>query len=957
MTEYLLFLVLGLGIGAVYAALTLGIVITYQGAGVINFAAAAMATVPLYVFDDLTRGKLTLPLPWVPSLELDQPPPTWVCVLVALLVAALIGALVELWVSRPLRHAPVLAKVVAAVGVMLTLQAAVGLKYGTDARSRTALLPTGSVEIGGATVPLDRIWLIAIVIVLGVGLALWFRWSRAGLAIQAAAENERAAGFSRLSPYTLGMLTWVLASVVTALVMILAGPATGVLTPDILTLLVVPALAAALIARLRSLWLGLVGALALGVVQAELQFLSQTKEWWPDWAKQGISDAVPFVVIVVALFVLGRSIPTRGDEVQSALPPVILPKNRPVAIAVYSVCGLVLMLTLDGTYRFGLITSLSIALIGLSLVVLTGMVGQISLAQAAFAGTAGLFLSKIGTDLPFPVSMFVAAALAACVGVIVGLPALRIRGAQLAVVTLAAGLTIEKFILANPSIADATSNVIPNPSFLGIDLAVREGRDIARVQFGIMVLVVVVVVFVLVCNLLRSGSGRKMLAVRSNERAAASVGVSVAGVKLTAFALASFLAGLGGSLIGYSRGQLSPASFGVFVGLSLLAVAYLSGITSASGAILTGAAAVLGIAYVFFDQNLSIGQYYPLITGVSLILTVILNPVGITGKTRTDFDKLLAAIRRRREAGVDSDSGAIPERPVPSTEYAAASGEPRTIGDVVFAARDVTVTYGGLVAVKAVTIEVRAGEIVGLIGPNGAGKTSFVDAVTGFTRSTGEVTLGDERLTGLTAHRRVRRGLVRTWQAGELFNDLTVESNVRVADDIGSDTWKFLRDFIRPTRGASAAVRRAISLMALEDVLQRRPSELPLGRQKALGIARSLALQPKALLLDEPAAGLDTTESAKFGELLKTIATTGVGCLLIDHDMHLVMGACDRVYVVEFGELIAEGTPEEVRRNPRVVASYLGTHGTSESDASAPLEGAPGELTVTTDASRRGVSL
>lgn len=957
MTEYLLFFVLGLGIGAVYAALTLGIVITYQGAGVINFAAAAMATVPLYVFDDLTRGSLSLPLPWVPSIELDQPPPTWGSVVIALLVAALLGALVELAVFRPLRNAPVLAKVVAAVGVMLTLQAAVGLKYGTDARPRTTLLPTGAVEISGVTVPLDRLWLIGIVVVLGISLAVWFRWSRAGLAIQAAAENERAAGFARLSPHTLGMLTWVLASVVTSLVMILAGPATGVLTPDLLTLLVVPALAAALVARLRSLWLGLVGALVLGVVQAEMQFLSLTKEWWPDWGKQGITDAVPFVVIVVALFALGRSIPTRGDDVQSALPPVIIPKNRPLAIAAYSLCGLVLMFALDGTYRFGLITSLSIALIGLSLVVLTGMVGQISLAQAAFAGTAGLFLSKIGTDLPFPISMFVAAALAACVGIIVGLPALRIRGAQLAVVTLAAGLTIEKFILANPAIADSTSNVIPDPSLFGIDLAVREGRNIARVEFGIMVLVVVVVTFVLVANLMRSGSGRKMLAVRSNERAAASVGVSVAGVKLTAFALASFLAGMGGSLIGYSRGQLSPASFGVFVGLSLLAIAYLSGITSASGAILTGTAAVLGIAYVFFDENLSIGQYYPLVTGISLILTVILNPVGITGKTRSDYEKVRAALQRRRDGAAGTTAPAPVEATAPSTEYAAGATMDRTIGDVVFTARDVTVAYGGLVAVDAVTIDVRAGEIVGLIGPNGAGKTSFVDAVTGFTRSSGQVMLGEQPLTDLPAHRRVRRGLVRTWQAGELFDDLTVESNVRVADDIGSDNWKFLRDFVRPSRNPSAAVKRAIRLMALQDVLERRPSELPLGRQKALGIARALALQPKALLLDEPAAGLDTTESAKFGELLKTIASTGVGCLLIDHDMHLVMGACDRVYVVEFGKLIAEGTPEEVRCNPRVVASYLGTHGAAEGDDST--ESAPGVLegSATTDDSREGAAL
>ncbi|WP_432825556.1 ABC transporter permease subunit [Dactylosporangium sp. CA-092794] len=924
MSEYLLFFVLGLGIGSVYAALTLGIIATYQGTGVINFAAAAMATVPLYVYDDLTQGKLTLPIPWVPSFQLD-PPPTWAAVLIALAVAGLIGALIEVAISRPLRTAPVLAKVVAAVGVMLTLQAAVGLKYGTDARPRSVLLPTGSVEIGGAAVAVDRLWLIGIVLVAGGALAVWFKKSRTGLAIQAAAENERAASFARLSPNKLGMVTWVLGSLFIGLIMILAGPATGVLTPDILTLLVVPALAAALVARLRSLLVGLVGALLLGVMQSELQFLSLSKAWWPAWAKQGITDAVPFVVIVVALFLLGRSIPTRGDDTRSALPPVILPRNRPVVVAAFTAGGLVLLVLTQGTYRFGLITSLAASLIALSLVVLTGMVGQISLAQAAFAGAAGLFLSKIGTGLPFPLSMIVAALLAACAGVVVGLPALRIRGAQLAVVTLAAALTLERFVLANPALASSTSNLIPDPRLFGLDLAVRGGRDIARIQFGVMVLIVVVVVFVLVCNLMRAGTGRKMLAVRSNERAAASIGIGVAGVKLSAFALASFLAGLGGTLIGYSRGQLSSGSFGVFVGLSFLAMAYLAGITSASGAIVAGASAALGIVFVIFDNALHLGQYYPLVTGLSLILTVVLNPIGIAGRTRADIDKLSAWLRTRRAA--DAPDPARTGRDADDEAHAVERIAPirREIGDVLLKTRDITVTYGGLRAVDRVSIEVRAGEIVGLIGPNGAGKTSLVDAITGFTPCAGDVYLRGEKLSDVPAFRRARKGLVRTWQSGELFEDLSVAHNVRVADDIGRDAVKLLRDAVRPNPAPSASVDRAIALMALDDVAERRPSELPLGRQKALGIARSLALEPAVLLLDEPAAGLDTSESLHFGTHLEQIASTGVGCLLIDHDMHLVLGVCDRIYVLEFGKQIAAGTPDEVRRDPRVLASYLGT--------------------------------
>ena len=686
MSQYLLFFVLGLSVGAVYAALALGIVVTYQGTGVINFAAAAMATVPLFVYDDLKHGKLTLPLPWVPSFEWGTAP-TWLAILVALAVAAVLGVVVQVAISRPLRNAPVLAKVVAAVGVMLTLQSAAALKYGTEGRGREVILPTGTWRLAGVNLAIDRLWLLGIVVVLGSAMAVWFRRSRAGLAIQAAAENERAASFARLSPNRLGMITWVLATVFITFVMIVGGPVTGVITPTNLTLLVVPALAAALIGRLQSLWGALVGALALGVLQSELQFLSQTKSWWPEWAKQGLQDAFPFVVIVITLYVLGRSIPMRGDDTRSSLPPVILPRNRPAVLVVLAAGALASLLITSGSYRFGVITSLAMALVALSLVVLTGMVGQISLAQAAFAGVAALLLSKIGTGIPFPLSMIVAALGATVAGVVVGLPALRIRGAQLAVVTLAAALTLEKFIFANPKILSSTADLIPAPTIFGVDLSVREGRNVARLEFGIFVLVIVFAMFVLVGNVMRGGSGRKMLAVRSNERAAASIGISVAGVKLSAFAIGSFLAGLGGALIGYSRGQLSSGSFSVFVGLGLLATAYLGGITSSSGAVWAGVLALLGINYVILDRLLDFGEYYSVVSGVGLILTVLVNPVGIAGKVRGDRDRWRQKRAARRDAG-----------PVASTRTRAAEGfaaaPPRIVGDVVMRAQDVTVTYG-----------------------------------------------------------------------------------------------------------------------------------------------------------------------------------------------------------------------------------------------------------------------
>lgn len=923
MDQILLFLVLGLGVGAVYAALTLGVVLTYQGTGMINFAAAAMAAVPMYVYEELQDGYLTLPVPWLPSYEVGEIS-TWLAVAIAVAVAGVLGALTELTVSRPLRKAPPLAKVVAAVGILLTLQAAVGLKYGTVPQLRSVSLPQGVVEFAGVNVAKDRLWLIGITVVLSLAVAVWFKRSRMGLAIQASAENERAAGFARLSPSVTGLVTWTVASMFTAFVLVLAGPATGTLSPQTMPLLVVPALAGALIARMSSLYMGLVGALALGVVQSELLYLSNNMEWWPSWAKQGLTNVVPFVVIVVALFVLGRAIPTRGDDVRSPLPAVMRPRNRPRTIAFWSVAGLAALMLTSGTYRFGVITSLAVTLIILSLVLLTGLLGQISLAQAGFAGVAGIVLSKIGEGLPFPLSLLAAATLAAVAGVLVGIPALRIRGAQLAVVTLAAALTLQDFVINNPQLVSATGNLIPDPSFLGYDLSVRGSESIARLPFGIMVLVIVVVAFVCVGNLMRAGTGRTMLAIRSNERAAAAIGINVPRVKLAAFAASSFLAGLAGGLIGYSRGQLSAESFGVFIGLAFLAVAYLSGITSVAGAVVGGLGTHLGVLYVYADQNLNAGPYYMLITGLSLLLTVLFNPIGVAGATRRDYERVRAKVWPRKAPPPAPEAPVVASAPVgPVT---------REIGDVRLSTSAVTVRYGGVVAVSDVAIDVRAGEVVGLIGPNGAGKTSFVDALTGFTRSSGEVRLGEERLDGRPAHERARRGLVRTWQAGELFDDLTVADNVRVANETGNEALGMIRDTVRPTSPPGTEVEQALQLTSLTDVADRKPSELPLGRQKAVGIARALAMKPQVLLLDEPAAGLDSDESRAFGEQLRRIAATGVACLLIDHDMHLVMSVCDRVYVIEFGKQIAEGTPEKVRNDPRVLESYLGSQSFETAD-------------------------
>ena len=236
-------------------------------------------------------------------------------------------------------------------------------------------------------------------------------------------------------------------------------------------------------------------------------------------------------------------------------------------------------------------------------------------------------------------------------------------------------------------------------------------------------------------------------------------------------------------------------------------------------------------------------------------------------------------------------------------------------------------SYGNVVAVDDVTVRVEPGEVVGLIGPNGAGKSSFIDALTGYApRRTGTVRFEGRSLDGLPAHAVARRGLVRTFQSVELFDDLTVFDNLVVAAEHPT-AWSMLRDLFVPSTHRNADdVAWALALCKLEDLSEHLPRELSHGHRKLVGVARALALRPRLVLLDEPAAGLDTDESVALGEQLRTLPDEGVSVLLVDHDMGLVLGVCDRVVVIDFGRVIASGTPEEIRNDPVVIQAYLGEH-------------------------------
>jgi branched-chain amino acid transport system ATP-binding protein len=240
--------------------------------------------------------------------------------------------------------------------------------------------------------------------------------------------------------------------------------------------------------------------------------------------------------------------------------------------------------------------------------------------------------------------------------------------------------------------------------------------------------------------------------------------------------------------------------------------------------------------------------------------------------------------------------------------------------------RGMSIDYGGVHANRDVDLEVQPGRLVGLIGPNGAGKTSFIDAVSGFVRpSAGSVSFDGQDITRLAAHRRAKRGMTRTFQSVELFDDLSVQENVLVAAET-SRWWSPVRDVVRPAGSADAhaEVERALQAVGLEHTADWLPTDLSHGQRKLVGVARALAMTPKLVLLDEPAAGLDSAESLALGQVLRRLVETGLSILLIDHDMGLVLGVCDELYVLDFGKVIAHGPPASIKSDPSVIAAYLG---------------------------------
>jgi ABC-type branched-subunit amino acid transport system ATPase component/ABC-type branched-subunit amino acid transport system permease subunit len=958
--QALVFLLLGLANGAVFASLAIGLVITYRSSGVINFATGAIALFGAYEYAFLREGHLFNPIPGLAvSVNVGGNWPFAAALIAALAMSALLGLLLYVLIFRPLRTAPPVARAVASIGVVVVLTALIAQRLGTSAVNVSSIFPTKTYSIGKAHVSGDRMWFAVTVVAVAVALSLAYKYTRFGLHTRAAAESEKGAFVSGISPDRIAASNWMISSAVAGLAGILIAPIVP-LVPTAYTLFIIPALAAAIIGRFQYMIWAVVAGLAIGMIQSEMTYVQARNAWLPS---SGLPELVPLLLIIIMLVIWAKPLPSRGTVIQQTLGRA--PRPGPIALPTLActAAGVVALVALSGAWRAALLTSLIFGVISLSLVVVTGYAGQVSFAQLTLAGVAGFILSPMTESwgIPFPVAPILAALVATGIGVLVGLPALRVRGLPFAVVTLALAVTVEAIWFENTHIVGASGLNIKGPTLFGVNLGVGTGTAYPRLAFCLIALATLVVVAVGVAKLRSSRLGSAMLAVRSNERSASAAGIDVVRTKLIAFALAAFIAGIGGSLLAYKQGNVTFDAFDTILGLAVFATAYLAGITSVSGGVLAGILGAGGIVYLASDRWLHLGGWYAVVTGVGLILTVVFKPEGIVGPlheklaarrlgaadrtaltgaaaagagalaaTGTPAGPVLKPVEVRRPSpvllaheGVGVNGGRAADRTAP-TGAAAAGGpvlkpvEVRPPNPALLALEGVGVTYGGVVAVNDVSLEVPEGSIVGLIGPNGAGKTTLIDAMSGFAPSQGIVTLDGRRLDGLKPHERVRAGLGRTFQGIELWNDLSVRENIGVGLAASSDRRNHAAQ-------GEAALGRVLDVLGLDAVAERPTGELSQGQRQLVSIARALVGQPKVLLLDEPAGGLDSTESLWLAERLRAIRNAGITVVLIDHDMGLVLSLCDRIHVLDFGSIIASGAPAAIRADRAVAEAYLGT--------------------------------
>ncbi|WP_306319387.1 MULTISPECIES: ATP-binding cassette domain-containing protein [unclassified Streptomyces] len=892
----------GLSVGAAAALTGIGLIVTYRATGVLNFAHGAVAMLCAYLLRHLV-------------VEWDVP--LWAAAALVLLVfAPTLGLALEHGVFRPLAAAGAdpARTLVASIGVFVLLVGAAALLWGTGALEDAPTLIAGE--------PWGQLAAAC-----SIGVAVWAvtRWTRFGGELRAVVDNRPLAVLGGIDADRVAAAGWAFGTFTAGLTGVLLAPYVR-LDPYGLPLLVMEVVAVAVVAGMRRLGVAVAAALAIGVAQSQLTRLHPH-----GWAEP-LVQAVGANLFVVALLFAALALPAVGGE--GALPRAVTRGRKAAPRGAWLVAGVLFLLPL-GFAGSDLQTSVQVpalALILLSLVVVTGRAGQLALGQGAFAGLGALFTALLATgdfpalpQLPALTALFTSVLLVAPLGLLTAAPAIRRHGLALALATFAVGVGVSRFVFAQPYAASGPTP--PRPTGFTDDRA-----------FYVLELTLLAVALAAVAALRRGRIGRALAAVRDHEAGASAAGIGVPGLKVAAFVTGAGLAALGGGLLTFGVHSFDPASYDPVRGLLWFATIVVLGADTPFAALLGAgllvgldagtrggvAAAVIGVLAVLVGRNLGTGtRWRPRdhLTPRGSRARKRLNqgppnqppatleqqaqahpnqpPATPEQQAQAHPNQPPAILEQRAQAHPNQAPAAIEQRgPGQSPATPTPVNRPPRTTPPTLSATHLTVTYNSHPALDNVGLPLPPGRVTAIVGPNGAGKSTLFHCLAGTLRpDTGHIRFGPHDITRHPAHARTRQGIARTFQQLVVFPSLTVAENIRVGAEQGR-----VRD--------PQATDRMLRLFGLRG--DQATSGLPTGTLRRVELARALAGEPHVLLLDEPTAGLDTTEVAALARLLRALAADGVAVLVVEHDMDLVAELADTVHVMAAGRIVASGPPATV---------------------------------------------
>jgi ABC-type branched-subunit amino acid transport system ATPase component/branched-subunit amino acid ABC-type transport system permease component len=902
-------ILVGLASGAVYGMSGVGLVLTYRTSNVFNFAYGAIGTMAAYIFYSLNvRDGLAWPI----------------AVLIAVVSVAAVGGVLFAGLARSLSTAPLTLQVAATVGVMLIIQAVCTIIYGDATLIFPSYLPSKSVHFLGTQIGENQLIVFVIATVLTGFLSYLLRRTRVGISMRAVVEGATLLSLSGGNAGAIRALAWMIGSAFAAIAGLLIAPSVE-LNPEILTLLVVQAYAAAALGLFKNIGWTFLGGCAVGIIDAVITYYGTSSSFLT-----ALAPGVPFAILLIVLFVTPRG---RLPRPRLVAEPGRKRPGKFLQLSVLVPVAAVLILVPQfaesrlGAYAAGA----AIAVLFVSLGLLVRESGQVSLGHIGLAAVgAAAFGHMAGHGVPWGLAVVLSGLIVVPFGALLAIPAIRHGGLYLALATFGFGLVLQE-TLYSKSIMFGSASV-------GLTAPLPGGAPLLTDGDYYIILGIAAVIALVVTLLLSGRLGRLLNAFAQSPVALITSGLDTTSFQVSIFCFAAFLAGIAGALFGSTLGLVTGASFDPFTSLVYVTVIVITAGSFPWYSVIAAMAVVLVPNYV---SGANTSSYLNILFGVFAINTALIPTLLASGVMQRKVADLRAWLHGRRSLA-EPETGfveafdetkrraAVPGTPLrPAGRVARADAARGDSVASVLEIRDLTVRFGGLVAVERLDLRANAGAITALIGPNGAGKTTTFNACSSLNRATaGTVLVRGRDVTRLGPAHRARLGVGRTFQEMNLFEGMSVFENIAVvsdAQDAGALPWRQMLPRWKARAAIEAQVREIADVCGLAAVLDRRAGLLSTAQRRRVDLARALMAAPDLLLLDEPLSGLDAAEGEELMLLLERLCQDyGCAILVVEHDLDFVVKMASYVYVLDFGRLIFEGDPATVMESDVVRDAYTG---------------------------------